>query len=368
MAPTNVRVSGTPTANSITVTWNVTAGTSEWEVFAVVDGEGTAPDNAAPSGTVGILASTAGGNPPLIYPGLRSDTNYRFYVRAVCGNGRKSDWVPAAALIRTLESCKFPNTPTVVANSISRTSANFSWNQAALNGVTPTSWQVVVQPVTGIAPPYVVNAPILTSNTNVSSTLAIPGTLQSGTRYEYYVRAYCGPNNVSRWIGPVVFTTLCDPLTVPYSQGFNTTSDRVFCWSVLNNGGANAWALNYNVTPFEGDQSASIVPNNGTTNDDWLISPTLTLQANYRLRFKYKVQSATLANKIEIKLSTTGNSPVTAADFTETLMVPTTWNNTQYVEKIIYFSPASAGQQINVGWHLPLGEDNRNRIYIDDVV
>jgi len=366
LAPTNPRVSGTTTANTITLTWNATAGTTSWEVYAVIDGEGTAPDNAAaPGSSPDFLPASLPTNPPLTISNLRSDTNYRFYVRAVCGNGRKSDWVPAAALIRTLESCKFPNTPTVVANSISRTSANFSWNQGALNGVTPSQWQVVVQPATGIVPAYnAANAFLAPSNTNFQA----PITLQSGTRYEYYVRAYCGVDNVSRWIGPTVFTTLCDPLPVPYSQGFNTTSDRVFCWSVLNNGGANAWALNYNVTPFEGDQSASIVPNNGTTNDDWLISPTLTLQANYRLRFKYKVQSATLANKIEIKLSTTGNSPVTAADFTETLMVPTTWNNTQYVEKIIYFSPASAGQQINVGWHLPLGEDNRNRIYIDDVV
>lgn len=365
LAPTNVRVSGTPTANSITVTWNITAGTSTWEVFPVINGEGTAPDNAAAIGT-GI--TTIAGQPPITIPGLRSDTDYRFYVRTVCGNDRKSDWVMAAALIRTLESCKYPALPVVV--STTRTSANFSWTQGALNSVTPTSWQVVVQaPGAGI-PPYVSNAPIVTSNaTPPAINVLYPGTLQSGTRYEYYVRAYCGdPNNVSRWVGPIVFTTLCDPLPVPYSQGFNTTSDREFCWTILNNGGANAWSMDYATTPSEGDQVASILPNNGTTNDDWLISPTLTLLPNYRLRFKYKVLNATAANKIEIKLSTTGNSPVTAADFTETLMVPTTWNNTQYVEKIIYFSPASAGQQINVGWHLPLGEDNRNRIYIDDVV
>lgn len=362
LPPTNPRMQGATTANAANITWTAAAATDTWEIYYAPTAEIVVPDaSTSPNAN----ASTAGGNPPLSLSGLISDTPYQFYVRASCGNGRFSAWVGPVSF-RTAISCAIPTTPTVV--STTTTSAVLNWNQPAFGGFTPDNWQVVVQPAgTGMPAYSPTPAPVpYTSNQNVT----YPG-LTAGTAYEYWVRAVCAAPDVSRWVGPVAFNTLCNPLPVPYSEGFNSTSTTELCWTVTSLAGGNRWDMNYATNPFEGDQSASILPNNGTNNNDYLISPTLVLPAAstnefYRVRFKYRVQSATEPNNIEVLISTAGTDPA-SFDANPPLMSVRTWNNVTYVERVINLN-TYAGQNINVAWHLPAGLNNRNRIYIDDVV
>lgn len=67
-----------------------------------------------------------------------------------------------------------------------------------------------------------------------NDTLSI-GSLNSNTTYDFYVRDSCGVGNVSAWVGPFSFTTLCAPFTAPYSEDFDgvTASDLPACWSVI---------------------------------------------------------------------------------------------------------------------------------------
>lgn len=44
--------------------------------------------------------------------------------------------------------------------------------------------------------------------------------LEDGTMYEYYVQSDCGAGDVSYWVGPHVFQTLCFPASLPYEEGF----------------------------------------------------------------------------------------------------------------------------------------------------
>ena len=45
--------------------------------------------------------------------------------------------------------------------------------------------------------------------------------LNANTGYEFYVRDSCGPGDVSVWAQPVIDTTLCLPVTAPYTEDFD---------------------------------------------------------------------------------------------------------------------------------------------------
>jgi len=299
---------------------------------------------------------------------LFSDTQYRFYVRKICGD-KKSDWVPST-VFTTAVSCPVPNASSMTVSNIQRNQADFSWTQSSLPGTTappaPTAWEVIVVTAGSPAPDPSVSGRRTTLRTNFPYT-----GLASGTAYQYYVRAECSPTDFSRWSGPTSFVTLCDPINVPYTETFNTTSNTKLCWSAKSIGpGANTWMID---NPA-GTQYAAFDPNKGANNNDWLISPDMVLppaaSGLYRLKFKYRVENATgvdAPNTIEVRLSTTGSDPAVAGTYSNILLAPTTWSNTAYAERILNLD-AYAGSTVNVAWHVPSGAQNRNKIYIDDVV
>ncbi len=48
--------------------------------------------------------------------------------------------------------------------------------------------------------------------------------LTPNTTYEFYVRDSCGVNDLSDWVGPYRFTTLCSPFSAPFSENFDGNS------------------------------------------------------------------------------------------------------------------------------------------------
>ncbi len=346
-------------ANSANLTWTPgslpppTGATTQWQIYIEREAVAVAPSNEAPTSAYDITTTR-----PYPATGLLSDTFYVYYIRTYCGPDWASDWV-GPFRFKTAVSCGAPTN--LGASGQTTTTANLFWTQPTLGGA--TNWDVVVQaPGTGVPELNPTNSQDLANGGTVSG-------LTAATQYEFYVRANCSDTDNSSWSGPFLFYTACNPVNVPYTEGFNTTSVYEPCWSVVSLVGSNTWDLNYNVTPSEGDQVASIAPNNGVQNDDWLISPALRLLTNYRLRFKYKVlASGNNNNNIEIKLSTAGSDPTS---FTETLMPVTTWSNTDYQEKVINlnnFGTADGSVLVHIGWHLPQGVNNSTRIFIDEVI
>jgi gliding motility-associated-like protein len=241
-------------------------------------------------------------------------------------------------------------------STISQTGANLSWDTGAA-----TSWEVVVQTAGAGIP---TGAGI---QTNINSNYPTPNPLTPNTNYEYYVRADCndGSGNFSAWAGPFVFRTLCDAFTVPFQEGFNSTSTTEACWTVLNvNGAPDAWDMNYVTNPFEGDQVAILYTDfNAGVNDDWLISPQIILTGNQRLRYRYRVQSAGEPNDFRVMLSENGPIP---AQFTTTLVPLASYNNITYMEAIVNLSAYSG--PVNIAWHVPPGGLDGWRLYIDNVI
>tara|TARA_R110002050_G_scaffold25168_2_gene67202 strand:- start:515 stop:7468 length:6954 start_codon:yes stop_codon:yes gene_type:complete len=75
-----------------------------------------------------------------------------------------------------------------------------------------------------------------------SSGGIVVDTLTSQVCYEFLVRAVCGAGDTSDWVGPVSFCTPCPPITAPYTQNFDNTSEPAVdaCWTVINNGSSTS--------------------------------------------------------------------------------------------------------------------------------
>jgi len=160
------------------------------------------------------------------------------------------------------------------------------------------------------------------------------------------------------------FTT-CDVFTVPFLETFDSTSSSESCWSILNvNGDGDSWNTSYATAPITGDQSANMYTDgNGGANNDWLISPRITLTGNQRLVFKYKVQSEFEPNDFRVMLSTTGNAP---ANFATELASLASYSNTTPETMALDLSGVSG--DVYFAWHVPSGGLDGWRVYVDDIV
>lgn len=143
-----------------------------------------------------------------IYPsnarisGLNADTSYDFYVRNICGDAGYSSWI-GPLTHSTLEeplnpSCLDPVNFTL--DQIYTTSGGadvlvFSWE--AMNG--ESTWQLNKTgyndaPGSGTIIDTSYNPIQLTNHTH------------TGAAYHFYVRAYCGTDGYSDWVGPITVT------------------------------------------------------------------------------------------------------------------------------------------------------------------
>jgi hypothetical protein len=197
--------------------------------------------------------------------------------------------------------------------------------------------------------------------------------LDDNELYDVYVSANCGVGSTpGDWVGNT-FLTLCGPIEgMFFCEDFSSTSLTEACWTVLdvngdgtpgNNTTSYSWNLNYSTNPFAGDEVAAIYTDfNGGNNDDWLISPNLTLTGNEVLNFFYRVQSAFEPNDFQVLLSTTGTNP---ADFTDTLMFLASYDNTTYQDTTVDLTAYTG--DVYIAWHVPPGGLDGWRLYIDQV-
>ncbi|WP_339622500.1 choice-of-anchor J domain-containing protein [uncultured Winogradskyella sp.] len=253
-----------------------------------------------------------------------------------------------------------PNPTDLVVNNIFVNSADLSW--AA--GFQETSWNVIVQ-TAGSGLPTVTGETVTTTSYTGSDLL-------SDTEYEFYVMADCGAED-SEWVGPIIFRTACAAFTTPFVETFNSNSDSENCWRVINeNDDGETWELNSGVFPFEGDQAATMFTGQNGNNNDWLISPTITITENQRLRYYYRVNDSFFTEDLDVLLSTTG---IGIDQFTTILYDSDTdlilINNEEYRVKIINF-PAGVTGDINIAFHVPFfastGSTRGQTLAIDNVV
>ncbi len=262
--------------------------------------------------------------------------------------------------IEDAPACPVPTDLNV--SNITSNTANLTWTK----GLVETQWELVIQsPLSGIPS---VSGLVVTGNSNYLATALNPDTM-----YEFYVRAVCTSES-SDWVGPFKFKTTCTVLPTPFIETFDSDSQTESCWTVINNNeNAHFWQLNQPANPIFGDQMAAMFSGTNGNNDDWLISPTLAVQPNQRLRFFYKVYNSFFEEDLKIKLSTNG---VDLSQFTTVLFdtdVSGKIKNEEVRELVIDLTSITSPTNVNIAFHIPFYPPNPwnyrgQYLFIDNVI
>lgn len=163
--------------------------------------------------------------------------------------------------------------------------------------------------------------------------------------------------------------------TFPFVEDFTNVSTTRDCWTIVNNN--NDYRLWKFGTDFFFDEStetnssveAALINTNGTrgNNDDWLMTPTIKLTGNQRLRYTYRVQSANLPNDFRVVLSQNGTA---ISSFSQILVPTALYSNTQFVENVVNLVDANGVGivgDVTIAWHVPPSQNNGWALVVSQV-
>jgi hypothetical protein len=138
----------------------------------------------------------------------------------------------------------------LVSSNIAANTATLNWTASTSS---PTNGYDIYYSTTNTAP---LEGTTPSANNHTVSPLNVTG-LTASTKYYWWVRADCG-GSTSTWILGGNFTTACDTATLPYNQGFNTSS-MPLCWSQQFVSGTVGFTF-----PTTGTGTPSPTPQEGT--------------------------------------------------------------------------------------------------------
>ncbi|MFZ6052500.1 choice-of-anchor J domain-containing protein [Halocola ammonii] len=137
--------------------------------------------------------------------------------------------------------------------------------------------------------------PAVDSGTTINpilSNIATLENLEQSTDYSVYYQKNCEGVESNSWSGPINFSTLCEPVTVGFTENFEESLPS--CWREgengnLNNGPEHLMFSKWNHTSSNGHgQEASISQNDEGSN--WLLSPFIDLSGgDYQAEFHLEV-------------------------------------------------------------------------------
>ena len=152
-----------------------------------------------------------------------------------------------------LPACPAPSMLTVA--NITDTTADLGWTEAG----TATVWDVEIVDVT--AGGMATGTPTAIGVSNPYTAMG----LTSNNDYEFYVRASCG-GDVSTWVGPFAFSTVCSTFTAPYTEDFENAGAIPECWS---QNAANNW--DFNLTGPNHVGNAGVITGSTTSNNYYAV-------------------------------------------------------------------------------------------------
>jgi subtilisin family serine protease len=128
------------------------------------------------------------------------------------------------------------------------------------------------------------------------------------------------------------------------SESFTGTTFPPDGWTVYNFDDDDAWSR---YTPYYNTSPACARIYYDSTNNDWLITPRLSVTANDSLKFYYRVQSASYTETLLVRVST---SPIVSDTGSYTIISSLITNSTTWTQKNIGLS-GYAGQNIYIAFH-----------------
>ncbi len=159
----------------------------------------------------------------------------RFLV--IHGGGFQGDVAIDNIEINSCQTCPFPGSPQVT--FVSSDSAYVTWTGSG------TAYNINWGPRG-----FTQGSPSTNFDSTTVNSIGLGG-LTGNTAYDIYIQNDCSDsaNGTSGWIGPVSFVTLCNPLTAPYFNDFDSDSidSPPICWDNAIIGGTSTTAPNADV-------------------------------------------------------------------------------------------------------------------------
>lgn len=190
-------------------------------------------------------------------------------------------------------SCLPPRDVTVV--GVTETTAEVSWTPRGAE----TEWDVIFG-----APGFNPETEGTTQHFDGGVPQATITGLNASTQYEFYVRAFCGDDDVSVWSGPGTFVTECVVVDLPYMLNFEGTMppNVPVCTSVENLSNGNLWEVaNVNGNGFTG-KALRYKWNSNSAANTWFYTQGLNLLAGveYEISYKYGNNGAGFTEKMKV--------------------------------------------------------------------
>jgi len=264
-----------------------------------------------------------------------------------------SNGYTAAGTFTTLATCLPPTAITVTNLTIN--SATLGWTSSVS---TPGSGYEYYYSTSNTAPTATTTP---SGSASAGNTATLTG-LTSGTVYYVWVRSNCGGGTLSNWSAMNTFTTVCEPVAIPYAENFETATSPAIptCTSKENTAQSGTWITENPGGDFSGKvlrYDYQIFPA-----DAWFYTKALTLTAgtSYRLTYKYSGRSGE-SERLKVAFGTTNNKAAMVNELTN----HTDITSEDVVVSTVDFTPTTTGVYY-IGFNA-YSEGNRAGIYVDDI-
>ena len=237
-------------------------------------------------------------------------------------------------------------------NNATISSVNITWEA----GGAETSWQYVYG-ATSVTDPTTLTPVGVTINPEATITGLSPQ-----TSYKVWVRSDCGVSGFGAWIGPIIVTTPCLPMTtLPWTEDFDSLSagNNIFpaCWTYVNN--LKVWSI------YDDDNIAYSGVNTLSrtwSTDGWAFTPNATLTAgiSYTLSYYVRTYDETVGYNITVAV---GNAQ-SVDNMNEELSNVIGYHEASWTKITHEFIPTATGTY-SFGLHVAAGSDPSG-IYFDN--
>lgn len=262
--------------------------------------------------------------------------------------------------ITTAPTCLAPMGLSVDPNSITTSSASISW----IASTTTATGGYEYYHSTSSTPP---NASTPISGSVSAGTTANLIDLASSSTHYVYVRAICSTTDFSGWSQPIVFNTLCNTSTLPYTIDFEavTVPNLPLCTVKENAGTGNDWETFSNPGYGFTTNALRYKWNGSNPADAWFYSNSVTLVAGIQYSVSYKFggsSSTSFIEKLKVAYGTTASSTAMTTVLADHPNINTNvpQNNT------VTFTPATSGTYV-FGFQA-YSATNQFYLLLDDIV
>ena len=256
IVPTDLTVSDV-TAHTATITWTANGSETAWQISINGDEDDLVDvDNTSYTMT-----------------DLPGDSNYYVKVRAYCDVDDQSAWTSPVPFT-TLPSCTVPTD--IEFTNVTATSATVSWTA----GASETIWNLQYKLLS--------DADWTEVNGLTTNSYEITG-LTAASAYSVRVQADCETEGTSTWLSGALMTLYSVPfleefagssMPARWSQKTGLLADVMGGAAFASNTGS--WYFGTNNGVFDSHARVNIY---GTSKKDWLLTPTIAMDANVRLTF-----------------------------------------------------------------------------------